>query len=123
MENKKILIVEDEKPMARAIECKLKQNNFTIKIASNGEEALTILGGEIFDLIILDLIMPEMDGFTLLASLAEKGINIPVIVLTNLSQEEDIKRTKDYKVVDYCVKSEISLIDLVKKIKLFFIEK
>ncbi len=60
---KRILVVEDEKPMSRALELKLTHVGFEVKTASNGEEALEILNKEKFDLIFLDLVMPKMNGF------------------------------------------------------------
>jgi DNA-binding response OmpR family regulator len=92
---KKILIVEDEKPMARALELKLTHAGFETKVVFNGEDAITFLQQEKCALILLDLIMPGMDGFKVLEILQERGITTPVVILTNLSQEEDIKRARE----------------------------
>ena len=69
---KKILIVEDEKPMAKALEVKLIKEGFYAKAVFNGKEALDILQSEKFDLMLLDLLMPEMGGFDLLQKLSQK---------------------------------------------------
>lgn len=114
---KKILIVEDEKPLARALELKLNHSGFETKLASDGEEALSILEDEKFNLIILDLILPKMDGFEILSKLKERKNNIPVIVASNLSQLEDQKRAKELGVIDYFVKSDVSLVEIVKIVK------
>ena len=118
MENKKtILIVEDERPIAKALSLKLSGVGFNVSIAKNGEDALKIIEGTQFDLILLDLIMPKIDGFGVLKALKNKGLNIPVIVLTNLGQEEDVKRVKDLGAYDCFVKSDISLISIIERIQ------
>lgn len=114
---KTILIVEDEKPMARALELKLSTNDFSIKIASDGEEALKILEKEKFDLILLDLILPKVSGFQVLEKIKEKKIKMPVIVLSNLGQEEDAKRAKELGAQDYFIKANISLAELFDRVK------
>ena len=114
---KKILIAEDEKPMARALELKLNSAGFQAKAVYNGQEALDILKKEPFDLLLTDLIMPVMDGFKLLEELKKTGSKIPVIISTNLSQEEDKKRVMDLGAADYFVKADIPINDVVKKVK------
>lgn len=114
---KKILIVEDEKPMAKALELKLKGSGFEAKAVFNGEEALQVLAQEHYDLMLLDLMMPQKDGFSVLEDLKTKGITIPVIVATNLSQEEDIKRAKALGAQDYFVKSETPIAKVVEHVK------
>ncbi len=113
---KSVLIVEDEKPLARALELKVKHYGFLAKTAFNGKEALDILAKEKFDLILLDLIMPVMDGFELLEKMKERGLKTPVIVLTNLGQTEDAKKAKELGAVDYFIKSNTAIADVVKHI-------
>lgn len=115
---KKILIVEDEKALAHALELKLTHSEFEVKSVSNGQEALLLLQGESFDLILLDLIMPKMDGFAFLTALQDKKDQTAVIVLSNLSQEEDIKKTRELGARDFFVKSNTPLITLVEHIKI-----
>lgn len=113
---KKILIVEDEKPLARALELKLIQVGYQTQTARNGEEALKILETESFDLILLDLIIPKIDGFKILAQLKQRKLKTPVMVTSNLGQEEDIKRAKELGAIDYFVKADTPLADLVNRI-------
>jgi DNA-binding response OmpR family regulator len=115
---KSILIVEDERPIARALELKLKNSGFAAEPVNNGEEALLILGVKKFDLIILDLVMPKMDGFTFLTEIRKRGIDTPVIVTSNLSQDEDKARAKKLGAVDYLIKSNTPLTAIVEKIKI-----
>jgi DNA-binding response OmpR family regulator len=114
---KSILIVEDERPIARALELKLKNSGFAAEPVNNGEEALLILGVKKFDLIILDLVMPKMDGFTLLAEIRKRGMDTPVIVTSNLSQDEDKARAKKLGAIDYFIKSNTPLTAIVENIK------
>ena len=114
---KKILIVEDEKPAAKAFWLKLGRAGFESEIAFDGVDALAVLARKKFDLIILDLVMPRMDGFELLAELKNKKINTPVIVTTNLSQDEDEKRARDLGAIDYFVKSETPIANIVEHVK------
>ena len=114
---KKILIVEDEKPTAKAFGLKLGRAGFESEVASDGVDALEILAKKNFDLILLDLVMPRMDGFEFLAELKNRNIKIPVIVTTSLSQGEDAKRARDLGAIDYFVKSDTPIANIVEHVK------
>lgn len=113
---KKILIAEDEKALARALELKLTSAGFIISVAHDGEEALAKILAEKFDLVLLDLVMPKKDGFSVLENLKAKGNTTPVIVSSNLSQEEDFQKAKSLGAVDYFIKSDTPLSEIVNKI-------
>ena len=113
---KKILVVEDRKPMSKALAIKLERAGFTAKVADDGEAALKLLQSDKFDLILLDLVMPKMDGFTIMAEMQARNIKTPVIILSNLSQEEDERRARELGAIDYFVKSEIAINEVVKRI-------
>lgn len=111
---RKILIAEDEKPMARALELKLNNSGYDAKAVFNGQEALDELSANKYDVVLLDLVMPILDGFTVLQKLREMEKELPpVIVLSNLGQEEDISRAKKLGAIDYFVKSNIALSEVV----------
>ncbi len=114
---KKILILEDEKPLAHALELKLTHEGFEVVTTDNGELGISILEKEKFDLVLSDLIMPGMDGFGLLEAVKNKKIKVPVIVMTNLNQEEDKKRAFDLGAVDFFVKSNSTLSEIVEGVK------
>ena len=114
---KRVLVVEDEKPVAKALVLKLTRAGFDAKAVFDGEEALKTLESERFDLIILDLVMPKMDGFQLLAELQSRKSEIPIIVTSNLSQGEDVKRAKSLGVREYFVKSDTPIADVITHVK------
>lgn len=114
---KKILVVDDEKAIVRALILKLDQANFSTKGAINGEEALELLKKEKFDLVLLDLIMPTMNGFAVLEEMAKLKIKSKVIVTSNLSMEEDMNKAIKLGAVGYLVKSNTPIAEVVEKIK------
>jgi DNA-binding response OmpR family regulator len=114
---KKVLIVEDERLIAKPLTLKLQISGFETKNAYDGEEALAILEKEQFDIILLDLMMPKVDGFGVLAELKKRGNETPVIVATNLNQEADVSRALELGVVSYYVKVDITYDEIVEKIK------
>lgn len=114
---KKILILEDEKPLAHALELKLTHEGFDVVTTDNGEMGISILGKEKFDLVLSDLIIPGVDGFGVLETIKTKKINVPVIIMTNLNQEEDKQRAYDLGALDFFVKSNSTLSEIVEAIK------
>jgi len=116
---KKILIIEDEKPMARALELKLTHAGFEVKNVSNGEVGLELLEKETFDLILCDLIMPKMDGFKVLEALNERKIKTPIMILTNLSQSDDEKRARALGAKDFFIKSNMPIANIIERITQF----
>ena len=112
----RILIIEDEKTLARALEIKLTLSGFEVKAVFNGEDGVNLLQKESFDLILLDLIMPKMDGFGVLTVLKAKKIETPVMVLSNLSQESDMKRTKEFGAKEFFIKSNTPIAMIVERV-------
>lgn len=110
---KRILIVEDEMPIAHTLQLKLQNQGFDTLHACDGEQALVLLKEQSFDLILLDIIMPNKDGFEVLRAVKK---TIPVCVLTNLCQEEDSALCKKLGAYRYFIKSETPLSDIVKHI-------
>lgn len=115
----KILIAEDDKFLANAYRVKLKKAGFDIKLASDGVEALAALDSFKPDLVLLDLVMPKKDGFAVLSEIRNNSehANLPVIVATNLGQKEDTEKAKKLGATDYIVKSDLSMKDIIEKIK------
>lgn len=100
----RILIVEDEYPLADAIQEILKRNNYTSDIETDGENGLNAALTNIYDLIILDLMLPKIDGLNILKELRTNNITTPVIILTAKSTTEDIIIGLDSGADDYLAK-------------------
>lgn len=116
---KTILFIEDEPSLQRTFEEFLKKDGYSMISALDGETGLKLAGEEIPDLILLDLILPKINGFDVLKRLKEdkKTKDIPVIVLTNLEGIVDINRALELGATTYLVKVKYSPLDVVKKIK------
>ena len=118
---KTILIVEDEKSLRDAIVDILRLKNFSPLEAKNGREGVELALSKHPDLILLDLIMPEMDGMTALKKIRADawGKTVPVIILTNLSatKEQLVEDMVTHKPMHYLVKSDWKLHDVVGKIE------
>lgn len=122
-----MLIAEDEQDLREMYTLALSSRGFTVLEAKNGEEALEWLERKykIINVILLDIVMPEMDGFQALEKIKddERFRNIPILVSTNLDNEEDRQETLKLGAADYFVKSKHTPEELVEKVKTFLIPK
>lgn len=116
---KKILIIEDEPSLAEALKEKLTKEKFDVAVAKDGQEGLTMSLKIKPDLILLDIVMPVMDGLTMLEKLRQDkwGKKVPVIILSNLNEADKTAEAMKSGVYDYLVKSDWKLEDLVKKVR------
>lgn len=114
---KKILISEDEKPLSHALDLKLQHEGFQTAVAHNGEECLQHIENDTYDAILLDLMMPVVDGFKVLEELNKKPHKPVVFVLSNLSQREDEARALSLGAQKYFVKADTPLAIIVEEIK------
>ncbi|MBD3282493.1 MAG: response regulator [Candidatus Portnoybacteria bacterium] len=117
--SKKILFVEDEPSLQKAMKEVLVQEGFDILTADNGEEGIVQAKENKPDLILLDLILPKKDGFTVLEELkkGEDTKDIPVIVLTNLEGTGDVEKALSLGATTYLVKANYELDDILKTVK------
>lgn len=115
----KILIVEDENILAKVLEEKFRAVDFEVRIAYNGETAIPMAREFTPDIILLDLILPKKSGFSVLEDLraAPELSLIPVIVLSNLGQDEDIKKALQLGAKDYLVKIHHPIKEVIDKVK------
>lgn len=113
----KILLVEDEKPLSRVLSLKLGKYGYDVSTAFNGEEALGLMENNKYDLVLLDLVMPKMGGFEVLEKIREKGLDVKAVILSNLSQNEDRAKAKELGALDFFVKSETPISEIVENIK------
>ena len=115
----RILLAEDDRFLRKAAEATLRRQGYTVLPAIDGEEALRLARAEIPDLILLDLIMPKLQGFEVLQGLKENPAtaSIPVIVLTSLAQDGDRDQAMAGGATAYFVKASLSLQDLVRRVE------
>lgn len=113
-----ILVAEDDKFLANAYRVKLTGAGHEVTLASDGEETLKQLKKNKPDLLILDIIMPKIDGFSVLEQIKNDSTlkSIPVIIASNLGQAEDITKAKELGATDYIIKADLTLEDLVQHI-------
>ena len=100
----RVLLAEDEKSMSRALTVILTRNNYSVDAVYNGQDALDYITGGDYDLAILDVMMPGLDGFEVLKRIRAKGIQIPVMMLTAKSQVDDKVEGLDLGANDYLTK-------------------
>ncbi len=106
--------------MIDLLERKLKANGYQVLTAHNGEQGLEILKKETPDLILMDLLMPKMDGFTAIKEIKkqERLKNIPIIIISNSGQPAELNRAKELGVKDWLIKTEFDPQELIGKIKI-----
>jgi len=117
---KSVLVVEDDVFLSGLLVSRLQQAGLTVQKAMTGEEALEILrGGTVPSLILLDIILPKKSGFEVLEEIqADPNLQkAPIIITSNLGQEDDIKRGKQLGVVDYFIKAQTPIEQLVARVK------
>lgn len=124
MEKKKILIVEDDNFVAEVYLAKLSEMGYETVLAQNGEEGLAELKKGKIDLILLDILMPIMNGIEMLEEVKknEEWKNIPVILLTNIGEKESIQKVREMGVKNYLIKSHFTPAEVIEKVESVFLE-
>lgn len=115
----KILVVEDDKFLRDLLVRKLNEEHFNLEIAIDGSEAINKINDWMPDLILLDLIIPGVDGFEVLKRIKEAPATskIPVVILSNLGQQEEVERGLSLGAADYLVKAHLTPGEIIDKIK------
>lgn len=115
----KILIIEDDKFLRELLTQKLLKKNFKVLEALDGEEGIKNIKKEKPDLVLLNLILPGIDGFEVLSKMREDPVlsTIPVIILSNLGQKEEVEKGFKLGAVDYLIKAHFSLGEIIEKVK------
>jgi CheY-like chemotaxis protein len=121
MNQKHILLVEDEPGYYTVLKKSLEDSQYKVTLATNGKEALEQMSAHQYDLILLDLIMPQKNGFEVLEAIKTlpNWPNTPVLVLSNLGQPEELRRSVALGAADHIIKSNFSLGDLLDKVKIY----
>jgi len=113
----KILIIEDEHSLTDLLVTKLTKEGYDVSAAYDGEEGYQKIKELNPDLILLDIIMPKMNGYEVLEALNKDKIEIPVIIISNSGQPVEIEKTKKLGAVDHLIKTEFSPLDVINKVK------
>ncbi|MFA6410906.1 MAG: response regulator [Candidatus Buchananbacteria bacterium] len=118
-DKKTIVLVEDDEFLAELYATKLGLEGFEVSLAATGDKGLKMIKEKKPDLVLLDIILPKMDGFEILKAVRnDKEIkNVPIILLTNLSQKDEVKKGLELGAVDYLIKAHFMPSEVVKKIK------
>ena len=114
-----VLLVEDDVFLAGMYQMKLELEGYKVLVAQDGEKGLTLAKKNKPDLILLDIVLPKLNGFEVLKKIKKSKVlaQIPVILLTNLSQKEDVKKGLELGASDYLIKAHYLPSEIVKKIK------
>lgn len=124
LQKHKIALVEDDADIREMYKMKLELNGYDVLVAEDGAKALDLIKKTNPDLVLLDILLPKKDGFEVLKEIKdstdEKVKSIPVIMLSNLSNKEDIDEAKKLGALDYLVKAKISPKEAAEKIDKFF---
>jgi DNA-binding response OmpR family regulator len=122
----KILLVEDDPFLSSLLKNRLLKEKFEVSLAKDGEEAINFLKSNKPDLVLLDLILPKKSGFEVMEEIRSNSQlqteEIPIIIISNLGQPEDVQRGQELGAVEYFVKAKTSIDDLVEKVR-DFVEK
>ena len=114
-----ILIIEDDKFLRELLSRKLEKSGFNISMVIDGEEALRKIKEEEYEIILLDLVLPGVDGFEILKEIKKnpKTSKTPVIILSNLGQQEEVERGLRLGAVDYLIKAHFTPDEIIQKIE------
>ena len=120
----KVLIVDDDPLILEMYTLKLRKAGFDVEVASDGRQGLEKIRAGGLGVILLDVVLPLVDGFEILETLRREGIgHPPVILLTNLGQKEDVERGMALGAVDYVIKAHFTPSEVVEKIESILKEK
>ena len=116
---KKILLIEDDAFLSEIYSAKLQEAGFEVSVAGDGSLGLRKINEENPDLLMLDIVMPNMDGFELLQTIKSnpETKNIPVIILSNLGEQEDVERGLELGAEAYIIKAHHTPTEVVAKVK------
>ncbi|MCL4406270.1 MAG: response regulator [Patescibacteria group bacterium] len=121
MNTKNVLLVEDDKFLSSLLKTRLEKEGINVIHVEDGEAALEVLKTAVPDLILLDLILPKKMGFEVMENLQQNPLlkHGPVVIISNLGQDADVAKGRSLGAIDYFIKAQTSIDDLVSKIKSF----
>lgn len=119
MTKQHILLIEDDGFLASIYAQKLELEGYDVSLATNGEDGLRLARKDVPDLILLDLVMPKLDGFQTLEQLKADPVTakVPVMILTNLGQQEDVERCRALGAAGYVIKAHSLPVETIARVK------
>ena len=111
------MIIEDEEALASVLFSKFKKEGYNVSLAPDGEAGLDKINTLKPDLILLDIVMPKMNGYEVLEELHKQGSRTPVIIISNSGQNVELEKTKKLGAVDYIIKTQIDPANVIEKVK------
>ena len=121
----KIVLVEDDKFLSKMYQSKLSIEGMDVKAAYDGEEGVELIKKEKPDIVLLDIVLPKLEGWDVLEAIKDdmEVKDIPVIILSNLGQEEDVRKGQSLGAADYLIKAHFVPREVIEKIKNVLAEK
>jgi len=119
----KILLIEDEEALVEVLSTKLEREGYEIKVGFDGEEGYNMISDFNPDLILLDIVMPKMDGYDVLEKMKAEGLTTPVIIISNSGQPVEIEKTKQLGAIDHLIKTQFNPTDVITMIERYFENK
>jgi DNA-binding response OmpR family regulator len=119
VKKKTLLIIEDEQPLSSVLSEKFRKEKYQVLLARDGKKGLALALDKHPDLILLDIVMPQMDGLTMLKKLRKDswGATVPVLILSNLSDSDKIEESMAQGVYDYLIKTDWKLEEVLEKVR------
>ncbi len=114
---KKILLIEDDPFLIDIYNTKLKEEGFALDIATDGQKGLRKIKEEKFDLVLLDIVLPQIDGWEILRKVKSQNLNVKIIVLSNLNQKEEVQKGLELGATKYLIKAQYTPSEVVEEIK------
>ena len=116
---KSVFVIEDDAFLVKAYQMKFQKEGLDVLAATDGKQALSFLEREPPSVVLLDLMLPGVSGFEVLSAMRanERWKNVQVLILSNLGQPQDIARGKELGVLEYIVKANVKIADVVEKVK------
>lgn len=111
-----LLIVEDNEALVKILKLKFEKSGYDVEIADDGQQALDKMAKNKYDLVMLDLMMPMVDGFEVLEKLKERKDKTPVVITSNLGQPDDVQRTRDLGAKEFLIKSDVPVAEMVERV-------
>ena len=113
----KILLIEDEEALVEVLSTKLDREGYEVKVGFDGEEGYNMIKEFNPDMILLDIVMPKMDGYDVLEKMKEENVKVPVIIISNSGQPVEIEKTRQLGAVDHLIKTQFNPTDVIVMIE------